>query len=140
MKFWDASAVVPLLVPEAQSEYCFQVLNRDQELLMWCLSQVEVVSALVRRLREGSLELEHFQAAKQRLIHFSMGAYQVIALERVKKRALRLLETHPLRAADACQLAAALVATQEDPARMAMLCFDHRLMAAAEKEGFTVNP
>jgi hypothetical protein len=50
------------------------------------------------------------------------------------------LEVHPLRAADACQLAAALVASQEDPERLAMICFDQRLKQAAMLEGFVVNP
>jgi len=61
----------------------------------------------------------------------------VRGINKVRSRALRLLEVHPLRAADACQLAAALVATQEDPVN---LTFDKRLAEVAQKEGFTVNP
>jgi hypothetical protein len=39
--------------------------------------------------------------------------YEVGAIQRVKDRAIRLLRIHPLRAADALQLAAAMVATEE---------------------------
>jgi hypothetical protein len=67
-------------------------------------------------------------------------AYEIAAVDQVKKRALRLLEVHSLRAADACQLAAALVATREDPGRLTMLTFDQRLKNSAIKEGFMVNP
>lgn len=140
MIFWDSSALVPLLIPEKQSEYCFQVLKRDQEILIWFLSQVEVVSALTRRLREGNMQPDHFQLAKKRLERLVKSAFQVTAFEKVRMRALRLLEVHPLRAADACQLASSLIVTQEDPARLAMLCFDQRLQEAAVKEGFVVNP
>jgi uncharacterized protein len=51
---------------------------------------------------------------------------------------MRLLRVHPPRAADAVQLAAALVATSEDPSQFAFLTSDRQLREAAEKEGFTV--
>jgi uncharacterized protein len=140
MKFWDASALVPLLVPEEQSDYCMRVIRSDPEILIWCLSRVEVVSALTRRLREQILAAAEFQAAKSRLQLILESAYQITAFEKVMNRAVRLLEVHPLRAADACQLASGLIVTQEDPSRLAIVCFDERLNAAAVKEGFVVNP
>lgn len=140
MKFWDASAVIPLLLTEKQSDYCLQILKDDQDVLLWCLSRVEIVSAMTRRLREQSLTFGEFQSAKIRLQHILEGAYQITALEKVMNRAVRLLEVHPLRAADACQLASVLVATQEDPYRVSLICFDERLKEAAIKEGFVVNP
>lgn len=140
MKFWDASAVVPLLLPEQESDYCLQILKGDQEVLLWCLSRVEVVSALTRRLREQSLTLDQFQAAKTRFRQILESSYQITALERVMNRAVRLLEVHTLHAADACQLASSLIATQEDPDRLPIICFDEPLKEAAMKEGFIVNP
>lgn len=41
---------------------------------------------------------------------------------------------------DALQLASALVSSEEDPSRLAMICFDVRLSRAAKLEGFQVNP
>lgn len=140
MKFWDASAIVPLIVAEEHTDYCVEALSADSEMLIWCLSRVEVVSALCRRAREGVLSEDEFRKAKERLAVILDSAYEVSAIEKVRSRALRLLEVHPLRAADACQLAAALVATQEDPERLPIVCFDHRLEGAALKEGFAVNP
>jgi len=140
MKFWDASALVPLLLPEKQTDYCLRIFKGDQEILLWCLSRVEVASALTRRLREQALPFDRFQAAKMRFHRIFESAYQVTALEKVMNRAVRLLEVHPLRAADACQLASSLVATGEDPSRLPMVCFDERLKEAAMKEGFVVNP
>ncbi len=140
MKFWDSSAIVPLLVEEEETDYCLKTLSDDQEMLIWCLSGLEVMSALCRRVREGSVNERYFQATKRHLKDFVERAYEVKAIEPVKQRALRLLEVHPLRAADACQLASALVATHENPDRLVIVSFDQRLKNAAIKEGFIVNP
>jgi predicted nucleic acid-binding protein len=140
MKFWDSSALVPLLVKEKETRYCLKTLSDDQEMLVWCLSKVEVISALCRRLRDKAFGEEEFQKAKGHLNDLIERAYEVQAIEKVRARALRLLEVHPLRAADACQLAAVLVASQEDPHRLAMVCFDQNLKNAAVKEGFIMNP
>ena len=139
MRFWDSSAIVPLVMSESESEYCLKTLKADQDMLVWCLSYVEVLSALCRRLREGVIDENTFQDAKSRLKVILERAYEVKAIEHVCSRAARLPEVHPLRAADACQLAAALTATQEDPEHLSVMCFDSRLKAAARKEGFHVN-
>lgn len=54
--------------------------------------------------------------------------------------ALRLLASHPLRAADALQLAAALVWARGQPGGHEIVCLDDRLASAALLEGFTVLP
>ncbi len=140
MKFWDSSAMVPLIVDEEETDYCLKTLSDDQEMLIWCLSKVEVISALCRLVREKSLSVDEFQKAKKRLNYLIERAHEVKVIQKVRDRALRLLEVHRLRAADACQLASSLVATQEEPDRLAVICFDQRLMRAAIKEGFVVNP
>jgi predicted nucleic acid-binding protein len=140
MKFWDSSAIVPLVVNEEETDYCLKTLSHDQEMLIWCLSRLEVMSALCRQVRDKTFSDTEFQKAKTRMNDLIERAYEVKAIEKVKQRALRLLEVHPLRAADACQLASALVASQEDPGRLTIVCFDQRLKKAAIKEGFVVNP
>ena len=122
MKFWDSSAIVPLVVNEEETDYCLKTLSHDQEMLIWCLSRLEVMSALCRQVRDKTFSDTEFQKAKTRMNDLIERAYEVKAIEKVKQRALRLLEVHPLRAADACQLASALVATQEDPNRLPMVC------------------
>jgi len=140
MKFWDSSALVPLIVAEKETDYCMKTLSGDQEMLIWCLSKVEVISALCRMVRYEKFSESDFNKAKKQFNELIQRAYEVKAIEKVRNRALRLLEVHPLRAADACQLASALVATQEDPDRLSILSFDERLKSAAAKEGFDVNP
>jgi predicted nucleic acid-binding protein len=108
--------------------------------MVWTMSKVEVFSALCRRFREGGLREIDFNSAKKRMIYFFDMAFEIISLTKVKDKALRLLQVHQLRAADAIHLASVLVATQEDPSRMQILSFDDRLTLAAKREGFTVNP
>lgn len=47
-----------------------------------------------------------------------------------------MLRVHPLRAADAAQLAAAFVAAERHPSSLEFVILDMRLAAAARKEGF----
>ena len=54
--------------------------------------------------------------------------------------AQRLLRLHPLRAADALQLAAAVVASEHEPRSLDFVCLDERLAAAASREGFRPTP
>ena len=58
----------------------------------------------------------------------------------VREQAGRVLRLHPLRAADALQLAAALVWCQGDPIYHAFICLDQRLREAARREGFPILP
>jgi predicted nucleic acid-binding protein len=60
--------------------------------------------------------------------------------EVLRERALRLLASHNLRAADALQLAAALVWAEERPAGRRFICLDAHLREAARLDGFTVLP
>jgi uncharacterized protein len=57
---------------------------------------------------------------------------------RVRNIAEALPGTHKVRAADAFQLAAALVWTNEKPRNKPFVCFDSNLIAAARAHGFAV--
>ena len=39
MKFWDSSAIVPLIVDEEETDFCLKTLDHDKEMLIWCLSK-----------------------------------------------------------------------------------------------------
>lgn len=136
MRFWDASAVVPLVVAEAETTECRSFLAEDPEIVVWCLTPIEVISALIRRVRENVLKVSDFRRAKGQLLVLEGAWSEVTAVERVRELARRLVERYPLRAADALQLAAALVLSDPDPRTTAFVTLDHRLGAAAEQEGF----
>ena len=140
MRFWDSSAIIPLIVLEDQSPYCINAFKADNEIMAWTMSKVEVFSALCRRFREDSLNEKTFELAKTRMNDLFDIVFEIVAISKVKDRALRLLQVHTLRAADAMQLASVLVATQEETSKLPIMCFDDRLKQAAKREGFIVNP
>jgi uncharacterized protein len=53
VKFWDSSAILPLLVDEHTSASVAAVYGDDARQIVWCLTEVEAVSALARRERQG---------------------------------------------------------------------------------------
>lgn len=140
MKFWDSSAVIPLVLKEAASEKIKQVIQGDEDLIVWWATRVECLSALARRRREGNLSGEAEGLAKGLLLALASGWSEVLPGEMVRQRTERLLAVHPLRAADAFQLAAALVWAEEKPQGLEIVCLDQNLREAALKEGFEVLP
>lgn len=138
MRFWDASAVIALLVDEPARDSMFGRLDEDPQLLVWWGTPVEISSALARREREGSLAPADLSAAQAVTKELASGWHEVVPSSRVRGAAERLLRLHPLRAADSLQLAAALIAAAHDPPTLEMVCLDDRLTAAARREGFTV--
>ena len=138
MRFWDSSALVPLVVPEPQSDWARSLLRDDAVGVIWVLSRVEVHSALVRRRRDGALRAEDFAAARARQELLFANLSPVVAVEEIAERALRALDLHDLRSADALQLAAALVAARERPRELPFVTLDARLAEAATREGFPV--
>lgn len=138
MKFWDASAVVPLLADEAPRSELLDLLQQDPQMLVWWGTPVEVVSALARREREGVLAERDVADAIAALRILGDGWEEILPSDAVRRTAERLLRSHPLRAADSLQLAAALIAAEQDPATLEFVCLDERLAAAARREGFLV--
>lgn len=139
MKFWDSSALVPLLVTEATSELRKHQYDADPWAVAWFGTLVEIESSLVRRQREGQLPAEVERAARNRLTEITKQWTEVIPTAEVRARAIRLLRVHQLRAAAAFQLAAALIFCREQPQHLPFLTADQRLRDAASLEGFPVE-
>jgi len=137
MRFWDSSALTPLLVDEALSDMRGRCLREDPAVVVWYATPAEIESAIARRCREG-MPADVARAARNRLRALADAWYEVQPTVAVRERAIRLLRVHPLRAADAFQLAAALIACRERPSGTAFLTGDERLRTAAEDEGFDV--
>ncbi len=138
MRFWDASAIVPLIVSEPASRALFALLDRDPVMLVWWGTPVECTSAIARREREGALTAGDAARALGRLREIAAGWQEVLPADAVRSSAHRLLRVHPLHAADALQLGAAIVASEHDPASLEIVSLDERLNEAAGREGFPV--
>jgi predicted nucleic acid-binding protein len=138
VRYWDASALVGLCVAEAATGELRRLAGDG--VVTWSVSAVEIASAIERRAREGSLTSAERAAARTALSELAAAWTDISALGPVRERALRLVATHPLRAADAMQLGAALVAVTDRSAGHAFVCTDVRLREAAAREGFLVLP
>ncbi len=140
MRYWDASALVPLFLAERESRRVREWLSEDDGIVTWVWTRAEVASAVERRTREGV-----FSRSERRLVLERFNAHaarwdEVTDVLAVRSRAELLLARHSLRAADAGQLGAALLIQDQFGGALPFVCLDERLSAAAELEGLRVIP
>ncbi len=137
MRYWDASALIPLIAVQLLSGAAVQTLEDDPQVVTWWGTKVECVSAIARIDRGGRLEPLGL-AAFTRLDEVSATWQEIAPTPRLRQVAERLLRVHPLRAGDALQLAAAVIAADGSPQSLPFVTLDERLARAAEREGFPV--
>lgn len=107
---------------------------------LWWATPIECFGALARIKRSGRTTDTELQRAEGRLSFLLSRAEEIQPWDKVRDRAGHLTAKHPLRAADAFQLAAALDWCGEEPAGYSFVCLDDRLRMAAVLEGFQVLP
>ena len=139
MKFWDGSALVPLLVAETSTKRLSALYRREPEIAAWWGTEVECASAVGRLERDGGLAPHDVDQALRRLDALRDRWQEIQPVADVKMTARRFLRVHPLRAADALQLAAAFVASERRPFTLQFVSLDDRLNAAARREGFVTQ-
>jgi len=139
MRFWDSSAVVPLLVEQDASAAVGRALQVDAHISAWWGTSVECASAIARLEREKMLSSERADVARSRLEALARSWHEVQPSEPVRRAAQRLPRLHTLSALDALQAAAALVLAEHDPSTLSVVCLDARLAEALRREGFIVQ-
>lgn len=135
--FWDSSALVPLCLREPATRSAEQSFHKYPPVIWWTAA-VEIYSAIARSLRSGTIDSQEAERAMDSLGRIRMMWREILPAYSVRNEACRLLDVYPLRAADALQLAAALVWCQQRPAGRVFVCSDRRLSAAARAAGFSV--
>jgi uncharacterized protein len=138
VKFWDTSALVPLLIEEPASPTLRAIHGDDPAIVAWWGTGIESASAIARREREQKLPVAAATSALERLRLLSRSWYEIQPMDDIRQWAVRLLRVHPLGAADAQQLAAAILASEGRPSTLEFLCLDDRLATAASREGFVI--
>jgi predicted nucleic acid-binding protein len=111
---------------------------RDPEQIAWWATGIECVSALARAEREGRLAPAAMADAVGRLEALERAWAEIQPASQLRELAIRLLRVHALPAADALQLAAALVAAEGRPGSLTVVSLGERLALAAEREGLRV--
>ncbi|MFM9045199.1 MAG: type II toxin-antitoxin system VapC family toxin [Solirubrobacterales bacterium] len=135
MRYWDASALIPLIVDEGKSQQMEDVLREDDSVATWWGTRIECISAIRRKEREGQLEPQQAKQASLLLDALAEDWAEVQPALELRSMAGRLLAVHPLRTGDAFQLAAALRWSSEISDEAEVITLDERLKDAAMREG-----
>jgi predicted nucleic acid-binding protein len=107
--FADSSALAKRYIADEKSDALDEVLRGATNLAVSVLCLPEIVSALCRRRRERFLTMTHYKAAMSALESDLADVAVIQIIDDVLLQSVRLLESHPLRASDAIQIASALV-------------------------------
>jgi predicted nucleic acid-binding protein len=138
--FWDASAIVPLCCPQPASTPARRLRRELKRTVVWWGTPLEARSAFARLVRDGQLTAAERVTAVRLLGQLRLAWDEILPSEKVRSLAEDLPDTYGVRAADAAQLAAALVWCRERPRQRPLVCFDERLRTAATALGFAVRP
>jgi predicted nucleic acid-binding protein len=138
VRYWDSSALVPLFFDEPTSQEMARLVADDPDVVVWALTSVELLS-MIARLERSSEGLEDLLSGVRRDALERIRCCNAVTLvDAVRQRAERLVSVHALTAADALQLAAALVVSREQPETLEFVTLDKVLARAARLEGFRV--
>jgi uncharacterized protein len=140
MAFWDTSALVPLCCSQPGTAQGRRLRRELKRMIVWWGTPLEARSAFARLVREGHLTVEERATAVTLLARLRVAWDEILPTEKVRALAEELPDTHHVRAADAAQLAAALVWCRERPKGRPLVCLDDRLRTAATALGFAVRP
>lgn len=138
MRFWDSSALVPLVIAEETSEPLQALFQDDQGVTVWWGTEVECGSAVARLERMGKLTPAEVSDVFEQIQEIAKVWHVIDPVETIRVSAKRFLRVHDLRASDALQLAAAFLAAEGRPASLEVVCLDDRLVTASRREGFKV--
>jgi predicted nucleic acid-binding protein len=144
--YLDTSALIKRYVDEAGSEWLRATLAAPEppSIIVAHLAIVEVTSALMRRVRDGSLTTTDCATLQSVFRSDCMREYSLMnVVDNTINRANRLIEKHPLRGYDAIHLATALVANEQlvlnNLPPLIFFSSDNRLTSAASAEGLAVD-
>lgn len=140
MRFWDTSAIVPLIVTQPASEAVGGLLQEDGALAVWWGTWVEGAVTISRLGREGELDGEGEEETRDALDLLAEDWREVEPTDEVRLLAALLSQSHPLKAAEAFQLSAAFVWRETDANGDDFVCLDDQLRRAASDEGFDILP
>jgi predicted nucleic acid-binding protein len=144
--FVDSSALVKRYVIETGTAWVRRLTRRSPSTVIYIarITAVEVTSAVARRRKGRTLTSAKASSILHRFRQHLAGRYTIIEITpALADAAMRLANTHGLRAYDAVQLAAALDINQKEQdagyAPVTLISADQALNDAALAEGLTVD-
>ena len=140
MKVWDSSALLPLFSEEESSGVAGELLRSDDEIVVWWGTWIECPVAISRLRRENILYESGEEEARAALNRLENSWIERRPTDDTRLLAMLISKYHPLKAADALQVAAALRWCEGDTSGVSFVCLDAQLRRAARDEGFDVLP
>jgi uncharacterized protein len=140
LRFWDSSALLPLVPEEATSRTLTGLLRGDHGITVWWGTWAECAVAISRIRRVGGLDDKREEDARDILDILAETWVEIRPEDDIRLLSTLLSKYYPLRTADCFQLAAALRWCEGGTAGMGFVCLDNRLRGAAQDEGFDVLP
>jgi predicted nucleic acid-binding protein len=140
VRFWDSSALLPLVSEEAFSGVVAGLLREDGEIAVWWGTWPECSAAVSRLRRENSLHEAGEEEAWEALDHLASNWIEQSPTDDTRLLAMLVSKRHPLKAADTLQIAAALRWGEGETNGAGFVCLDGRLRQVASDEGFEVLP
>jgi predicted nucleic acid-binding protein len=139
LRFWDSSAITPLLVNEPRSFEVLRLHADDDDVVAAAITPLEVASGLWRRRHNGVLTLSQHERAERRFALLSRTWREVAYSPDIIEIARDVLGRHALRSLDALQLASAIWISSTDR-KLPFVTLDEKLAVAAGTEGFAILP
>jgi predicted nucleic acid-binding protein len=140
MRFWDTSAIIPLVDDQDYSSIIRTLLQEDNHIAVWWGTKIECYSALSRLWRDTILNEESFLISYNLLEILHQHWTEILPGNDLRNQSIRAISIHGLKTLDSLQLAAALLWADNKPTQKSFLSLDKQLRNAALKEGFTVLP
>jgi len=140
VRFWDSSALLPLVSEEVYSGIVANILREDGEIAVWWGAWIECSVAISRLRREGQLDEAGEEEARAALDRMAGNWVERRRNDDTRLLAMLVSKYHPLKAADALQMAAVLRWCEGEARGTGFVCLDDRLRRAARDEGFDVLP
>ena len=132
--------MLPLFSEEKFSGIAGRLLRGDDEVVVWWETSIECSVAISRLKRESILNEAGEEVARAALDRLANNWLERCPTDDARLLAMLISKYHPLKAADALQIAAALRWCDGDTAGAGFVCLDAQLRRAAQDEGFAVLP
>ena len=138
--FCDTSALLKLLVDEAQSDQMRQLSTTVDAIAVCRISWAETMAALARLQREEPINNDDLEQARQQLIQCWTTFTIVEVSQPLVETAGRFADVFALRGYDSVQLAAAHELHVNAEQTVLFACYDRRLNQAAQLLQLEVLP
>lgn len=146
--FLDSSALVKRYISETGSAWVLSLFDPalNNEIFIAAITKVEIVAAITRRSRGGSISVTDATATRNQFRSDARKDYQIIEItESIINSGMALAETYGLRGYDAIQLAVGrainTLCLANDLPSIIFVCADNELNVAAVSEGLLMeNP